>query len=267
MPAESGFDTPPDLPAKRQKLIASLHTAKYRRRHGLALVEGVRSVIAALEAKAALEEIVCTRAGRQALASAHAPPHVPVYVVDDRSMSRLTQVETHQGVVATVRIGDNDLVALPDKVTRAVLLDGVQDPGNVGTVIRSAAWFGVDCVIAGEGTADFYNPKTLRSGMGGHWSVALFRHPDLSQVVDMLKEGGFLVAVARADGSEHVDATRERIALVLGSEAHGVADRIQRRADAAVAIPSPLREGHPGVDSLNVAVAAGILMDRLFGGR
>lgn len=271
MPTRSGPAAAAALPATRKKLIASLHSGKYRRRHGLAILEGTRSILAALEARAPLEEIVCTAHGRTALAEARIPAHLPVYVVDDRTLGRLADVSSHQGVLATVRIESRSFSSVPDGARRIVLLDGIQDPGNVGTVIRSAAWYNVDCVIAGEGTADFFNPKTLRSGMGGHWSVSLFQHEDLGVVVDLLREANFRVAVARADGDSRVGPNRvgensgQRLALVLGSEAHGVTPAVEQRADVALAIISPQRNGHPGVDSLNVAVAAGILMDRLFG--
>ena len=266
MPSESGPAAGPTLTAKRQKLIASLHAGKYRRRHGLAIVEGARSVLAALEANAPLEEIVCTAHGREVLGSATVPGQMPVYLVDDRTLGRLADVESHQGILATVRIESRSFESVPDGTRRILLLDGIQDPGNVGTIIRSAAWYGVDCVIGGDGTADFYSPKIMRSGMGGHWSVSLFQQENLAAVVDLLKNTGFRVAVARADGDDRVGIEGDqRMALVLGSEAHGVAAAVEQRADVALAIASPQREGHAGVDSLNVAVAAGILMDRLFG--
>jgi TrmH family RNA methyltransferase len=152
--------------------------------------------------------------------------------------------------------------------TPALLLDGVQDPGNVGALVRTAAWFGVQTVVGDEGTADFENPKAVRASMGGLWDVALARVPDLGPVLDRLAaEGAALWGADLGGTSVAAWAPGHTAALVMGSEAHGlsadVAERLHRSGGGLVHIPGAA--GARGVESLNVSVAGGVLLARWLG--
>jgi TrmH family RNA methyltransferase len=144
------------------------------------------------------------------------------------------------------------------------VLDAVQDPGNAGTIIRTAAWFGVDALVAGPGTVDFFNPKVVRAAMGGLWDVRLSRTDDLVVLLDRLAAAGFHRYGADLEGMRLRDwSPRVPSVLVLGSEAHGVSPEIAAAVDDRVTITgSPRRHG---AESLNVAVAAGILMQHWLG--
>ena len=139
----------------------------------------------------------------------------------------------------------------------AVALDGVSDPGNVGTVVRTAAWFGVAAVLLGKRCADLLNPKTVRATMGGLFHVPVCRNVDLSDALTRLRKRGFTVTVAAADGSPVwlSWAAGPWSVLVLGNEARGVSGRLRGLADKTVAIA---RTGKG--ESLNVAVTAGIFL-------
>ncbi len=255
------------LTARRSKEIASLAKKKHRERLGRMLVEGVRSVEAALAAGAPLVEILVTEAALakarvQALVEAAG---VPVYALAQREMARLSDVQTSQGVLAvarTTRFPESRLATLD-----AVLaLDGVQDPGNVGAVIRTAAWFGADAVLAGPGTADLFNPKTVRAAMGGLWDVRLARTDDLAAALGGLRRHGFACYGADLDGTAaHAWTPRRPSVLVLGSEAHGLSPPVRALLDERVAIRGAPRRA--GTESLNVAVAAGILVYAWLGGK
>ena len=187
---------------------------------------------------------------------------VPVFETDADTMAHLTDVATPQGLMAVVerRLHDPDTVPerLGDTGT-ALLLDGVQDPGNVGTLLRTAAWFGAQAVVAGPGTAGLYGPKVMRAGAGSHWTLDLARADELGPLLDRLRRHDVSLYGADLQGvqARAWHPTRPS-ALALGSEAHGLSAVVLDRLDATVALRGA--PNRPAAESLNVAVAGGILL-------
>ncbi len=258
---------PARLTAHRRKEIASLTRKTHRDRLGQLMIEGVRAVEAAVAAGAPLVELLVSKAA-QAEARVQtllAEVAVPVYVVPERDLARLSDVKTSQGVLAVARprLFPEAHLAMLDTI---LALDGVQDPGNVGAVIRTAAWFGVDAVLAGPGTADFFQPKVVRATMGGLWDVHLTQTADLPAQLAHLHEHGFACYGADLHGTP-VQAWQPRrpSLLVLGGEAHGLAPGVRALLAERVAIAGATQRA--ATESLNVAVAAGILVYAWMGGR
>ena len=259
--------TPNPVTRQRLKDVASLARRKGRRAHGQFLVEGVRSVEAAVAAGAPLVEVLVSHEaeadGRVAALVARA--EAPVHRLPARDLDRVGDARTSQGVAAVAR----SVVAGALDVGRggAVLaLDGVQDPGNVGALVRTAAWFGVGTVVADEKTADFETPKAVRASMGGLWDVRLVRVPALGPALDALAGAGRALWGADLGGTPLAAwAPGPDAVLVVGSEAHGLsaeaAERV-RTHGGTVYVPGGAGRG---VESLNVAVAAGVLLAALAG--
>ena len=245
--------------------IRDLHRRRARDRRGLALAEGVRLVEEALAARVPIRGAAVapglegTPRG-SALKSALERAGVRVESVSDAVLETLADTEQPQGVVAVIEPREwrlEDIEPAPDRPV--LVLDAVQDPGNVGTILRTALGLGGAGVVALKGTADLHNAKVLRGSMG-----ALFRLPavaaDGADYLAWAKSAGVETWVTAADGeplSKRTGAHRPRapIALVLGNEGAGVGAALSAAAHRRVAIPLG-----PGVESLNVAVAAGILL-------
>ena len=250
----------------RAKIIADLNRGSTRREHGLFRIEGWRALASAVSARVRLEDIVVrndvlTPDRINLLRSANVGV---ISSVGSRGMARLTSVVQDQGVVATASM---HLVSASDVTTgrRVLALDGVQDPGNVGTLIRTAAWFGIDAVVADNTTADFFNPKVVRATAGGIWDVALVKSDDLSSLLSVLKSLGF--ACFGADLGQSVSSkwhTADKSILVLGSEGHGLSDNVRSLIDGFVHVRGSRGESR-GVESLNVATAGSILIARWVG--
>lgn len=255
---------PDSLSNRRRKVMASLTRRKGRRTHEQTLVEGPRAVASALDAGAPLVDAVVAQVALRDSAIQRLVERldVPVYRVDADTMAHLADVETPQGIVAVAerRLAAVDALVdgLGDAGT-ALVLDGVQDPGNVGTILRTAAWFGADALVAGSGTAGLYGPKVMRAGAGGHWDLTLARTDTLGPLLDALRRAGCTLYGADLYGTDARSwAPRRPSALVLGSEAHGLSAAVTDRLDEPVALPgAPHRAG---AESLNVAVAGGILV-------
>lgn len=258
---------------QRLKDLATLSRRKGRDALGQFLVEGVRSVEAAVAAGAPLTEILVDHeaADDPRIAAILERTEAPVHRVARRDLERVGDVRTGQGLVAVARSVVRE--ALPAGLGGPVLaLDGVQDPGNVGALVRTAAWFGVEAVLANGQTADFEGPKAVRAAMGGLWDLALVRVPDLDPALSALESSGYDLWGADLGGVSVSEwAPVRRAALILGSEAHGLSAPVTERLRGAgpdgarfVFIPGADRTGPSGVESLNVAVAAGVLMGRWF---
>lgn len=255
----------PEITRRRLKDLATLHRKKHRDRLGQGLVEGVRSVESAVAAGAPLVELLVTA---EALTDARVVAltqraGVPVYTVAASDLERITDTTTTQGVAAVAQT----MWASLDGVNGAVLaLDGVQDPGNVGAILRSAAWFGADAVLIGPGSADPFGPKAVRAAMGGLWDLRLVASVDLEADLRSLQQRGLPLFGADLDGEAARDWSPPRDAvLVLGSEAHGLSAAVRPLLDGRVRIGAPDTAGPRGVESLNVAVATGVLLHRWLG--
>ena len=245
-------------------MIRDLHRRRGRERRGLALAEGVRLVEEALAAGLPLRGVAISPALEAttrgtALKSALERSGVRLEAVSDGELDELADTEQPQGVVAVVeprRWALADIAAAPG--SPVLILDGVQDPGNVGTMLRSALGLGAAGVVALKGTADLTNPKVVRGSMG-----ALFRLPavatDPAAYLEWAAARGIETWVAAADGDpiEAGEANRlgTTIGLVLGNEGAGVSPALASAATRRVAIRLAR-----GVESLNVAIAAAILL-------
>jgi TrmH family RNA methyltransferase len=238
---------------------------RFRKRYGLAFTEGLRSVRAALEGGASVVEVVIADSAALDVADALPLQGLPAFLVTDNEFARLSDVQTDQGILATFRLETRVFDPRKPGLKRVVVLDGVQDPGNVGTIIRTAAWYGVDAVVGGPGTADFYNPKTVRATMGSLWSTSVYTSEDVSALVTELNEAGFRTFAAAAGVSDPVVRETGSIAVVFGSEAHGISPDVLERTQKVVSVPRGTDTAANIVESLNVSVAAGIVLDRLFG--
>jgi TrmH family RNA methyltransferase len=242
-------------------LIRDLHRRKARERRDLALAEGVRLVEEMVQAGvpckgAAVSPHLATTPRGRALQEALEVAGVPLTQCSESELAELAATEHPQGVVAVYAPRAWTLDDLrPTSGHPLVLLDAVQDPGNVGTIARTAFALGASGLIALPGTADLVNPKVVRGAMG-----ALFRLPHLAAddggIASWVGSSGISLWVTDVNG-ERVGhgGEGETIALVLGNEGAGVREEWVARADRLVSIP--IREE---AESLNVAIAAGIML-------
>ena len=255
---------------KLLSLARDLRRRKARERQQCFVAEGVRSVEALLASPLLVrgllvtEELSAEARGAAVRASAEGKG-IQVREVTPDELESAASTESPQGILAVADIPEVGVEApLPRGAARYLLLDALQDPGNVGTIIRTAAALGVTATIALPGTVDLWNAKVVRSSMG-----ALFVHPAPAATWDavtaFLDEHEIACWAADADGLV-IDSSEElrrellpaRLALVVSNEGAGLSPHVAERASRRVAIGMA-----PGVESLNVAVAAGILLHAL----
>lgn len=197
--------------------------------------------------------------GAALLAALAAREDVERLELSERDFASAAETESPQGVLAIAEVPERsleDFVAV--NPLTLLVLDAVQDPGNVGTIVRTAAALGATATVALPGTVDLWNAKVVRSGMGAHFFHPAF-HATAESLETFLDRTGAELWCADAKGDPVGARPRpSRLALAVGNEGSGLTDAIRQRADALIALPIA-----PNVESLNVAVAAGILLHAL----
>jgi RNA methyltransferase, TrmH family len=255
MPGDGG-----KLGAGRRKALRALASRRGRQKAGRYLLEGVKLTEEALEWEVPLAEAyVVTDADEHVadLARRLREAGVTVIEITDRELKSISDVVTPQGVLAVA------LAEMPPPIPVegvVLLMDAVQDPGNVGTLLRAGDAFGVSAVLAGRGTADVTSPKVLRSAMGSAFHLPVIRTGPAYETTEALATAGFTVLAATLDGEDlaMLEALPDKVLLVLGNEARGIHPRVLKAAHRRVTIPIP-----GPAESLNVAMAGSILLSDL----
>ncbi len=232
------------------KYIQSVTQHKFREEEKVFLAEGAKIAAEWLASKATIRTIAALPEWVSAnirLISAH--PEAELVQIDQVQLEKISTLQTPNQVVLVVEMPED--MPLLWEPGWYLALDGIQDPGNMGTLIRIADWFGIDRIFCGEGCADVYNPKVVQSAMGGHLRVKTSK-VDLSAT---LAASPYPVFAAMLEGTPlyQVQPAKSGI-LVVGNESKGISPAVAALCGQKVTIP-----GRGGAESLNAAVSAGIL--------
>lgn len=179
-----------------------------------------------------------------------------IEIVADNVFDRMSQTQTPQGIMAVVRMKDNSLSDMLSGNPLLILVENLQDPGNLGTIIRMGEGAGVTGVIMSPNTVDIYNPKTIRSTMGSIFRVPFIYVQDFGEAVSECQKSGVKVYAAHLDGKNTYlgEDYSTPTAFLIGNEGNGLTDDITKQADTLIRIPM---EGE--IESLNAAIACTIL--------
>ena len=256
------------LTKARMKALRALAQKKFRDQTGTFLAEGHRLVRDAIASDFEILEGLFTAAfaddagARPVLTRLRAKCR-RVEQVTAREMEQVTETVSPPGVLAVLRQKRENasrLMERRDLATTLVALDGVSDPGNVGSIVRTCDWFGVNGVLLGLESVDLYNPKVVRATMGGIFHLPVVDDVDILSFTTHAKTRGYAVCVTDPAGETHHDRVKfpSRSLIVFGNEARGVSDQVRAMADMRIAI-----RRYGAGESLNVAVACGIVLSRL----
>jgi TrmH family RNA methyltransferase len=266
------------LSKARRSTIADLTTRAGRERHGLYLLEGPRAIEDALARGAKLTWLVADGAGEREverwLAAGLVPEGSALFRAAEGELARLADTTTPQGVLAVGELPAEGLEALPAPGEVVLLVDGVQDPGNLGTLLRTLAAVGGAAAICCKGTVDPFNPKALRGSAGTTLWLAVARGVERRAAADWCAERGMAIVALAAGGVDLFGGRSPAgplpagpLALAVGGEAAGLSPEILAAAAVVAGIPMD-----PGVESLSAAVAGSIALyalahDLVHGGR
>lgn len=254
---------------RQQTLLRKLNQKKYRYKEHLFVVEGARAVRQVIENKTILIRALFFDENRQywnreewknyatSCDAAMLPREVFMEVSD---------TDTPQGVLALCEMPDEiQIEELVNKQGLIVALDGLQDPGNLGTIIRTAGWFNVAGIVSGKGTVDLFHPKVVRGTVGATGTVP-FLNGELSEVFSALAQQNWRIFLldAGADAQPlNAISSLKKAVITVGNEGHGINNKLMAEGRRKLKIPAPA--DHKNVESLNAAIAASIALYDLSG--
>ena len=243
------------------KRLKSLKDRKARLEYDELLIEGEKLIAEALDLGYAVHDVlVCDSMTDKfsGLLNRLAQTKAGLYAVPQRVLEAVCDTKTPQGICAAFRLPVSmEKEKLPD---RLVVLDGVQDPGNVGTIWRTADAAGIQAVVMTDKCADPFSPKVQRSAMGSGLRLGVHITDALPRLLTELREKGYTVIASSLHGEPFYEAEldREKFALIIGNEARGVSEECMNAANLRLKLPM-----RGGAESLNASVAAGIMMYEL----
>ncbi|MFN0292145.1 TrmH family RNA methyltransferase [Pedobacter helvus] len=229
--------------------IKSLHQKKYRKENGIFIIEGIKSIVEFLKSDYQLHSIYYTPKISATLPKVST--NINLFEVTETELQKISTLQMPQGILALVHIpSKKDININLLKNQFSLVLDDVQDPGNLGTIIRTADWFGIKNVICSENTVEAYNPKTVQSTMGSLCRVNV----QYTSLNSFLAQAKLPIYGALLNGANIYQTQWEKEGLILlGNEGHGIGTALIEKINFPVTIP---RFGD--AESLNVAVSAAI---------
>ncbi|AZA85826.1 RNA methyltransferase [Chryseobacterium shandongense] len=241
------------LTAHTIKVLQSLDKKKFRQKYNLFLVEGNKTITELFNSNFKIKEIFST--DPQKLDRAE----VPITHISDNELKKISFLQNPKDSVAVCYLNEEKKM---EDGNLQLVLDGIQDPGNMGTIIRLADWFGLEQIICSKDTVDFYNPKVIMSSMGSFTRVNIV-YTDLAEYLSLTKN---INIGTDMDGENIYSFNRpEKMNLILGNEGNGIRPEIERLLEKSIMIP---RFGQSqSTESLNVSMAAGIILGQLFSER
>ena len=241
------------------KHIRKLKDKKYRDESNEYVVEGVKLVEEAVKENAKIKQIiVCEDTTRTYEIPTHIMLEIAKYEcisVSDKIFNIITQVTNPQGIMAIIEKNAQD-AQIDYSQDIIVVLDDVQDPGNLGTILRTVDSIGLNQIIVSKGTADAFNSKVVRSTMGAIFRIKIIEVENLAQAIKEMRKHHFKLMVTSLQTKNSIyDIDFYKKSIVIGNEANGVSKEIQDMADEKAKIPMLGR-----TESLNASVAAGVVM-------
>jgi len=245
------------------KQLKSLHSKKYRDHLGQYIIEGFKMVEEALEYHKPFYLLLLSEAASKSIEGDTLifkceEANIPIYIGSEKVFTEVSEMETPQGILAVIYKGEQKIEEVIDNEGfNIVILDSVRDPGNVGTIIRTADACGMNAVVLSKGCVDLYNSKTIRSTMGSMFHIPVFTEVDIIQFIEKLK--AINATVLGADPHSSISCIDIEVggctAIVIGNEANGLSDEVKAVTTQNITIPMLGK-----AESLNAGIAAAILM-------
>jgi len=235
------------------KYVQSLHSRKYRQKYNKFIAQGPKIVIEILKTERDIEYLFCTDTFYKQFNELIDRTNTPFIIVNQKELKSISTHKTPKDVLCVCEMDIYDLVKMRNNFW-SIYLDSVQDPGNVGTIIRTADWFGIEQVFLGGDTADLYNPKVIQSSMGGFLRVMTMR----TTWQEFSSANQQIVYASSLEGSQAPDTSLSPGVIVIGNESKGIQNNILDASDIKLKIPSLGQ-----AESLNAAVACGIILSKV----
>ena len=244
------------------KIVESLNKKRARNKHSLFLVEGIRGCEELITSGFKTDHIFYTPSGLSNHRIKNLLNNLDSQVIDIEEispdeMNSIADAATSQNIIAVAQIPSN----LPEidlsKKTRVLCFESISDPGNLGTIIRTASWFGFDAIVLSSGSVDVYNPKVVRSSSGGIFKIPVINDVTLIDFLNEARKAEFEILATLPHGGKSIHDIKfsKKTVLMFGSEADGLSAPLISAADTLLSIPAKR-----DAESLNLAISCGIIL-------
>lgn len=239
------------------KLVKSLDQKKARKENGCFVVEGEKMVRELLQSRFETIEVFAVKDFIDELPT-KLTKKTEISIVSEKDLERLTHMKTANKAIALAKMPEKDDVTGLPQHGISIALENIQDPGNLGTIIRTMAWFGIKDVFCTPDTVDVYNPKVIQSTMGAIFKVNI-HYCDLNKVAEYAKRDGIALYGTRLDGENIYESRLQKDAIiVMGNESKGLSAELSAMMDRNIKIPS-YAPSTDEMESLNVSIATAIV--------
>jgi RNA methyltransferase, TrmH family len=244
----------------KAKLISALRIPKYRKKHGLFIAEGTKLILELLQSTFGIDEIYATSDWIKQYRETFRHVDHLVIRVEQKDIDAVSSLSTAPEVMAIVNMPHREKEPIHFSGIPTIMLDGINDPGNLGSIIRSADWFGIPQIVCSQNTVDAYHPKVVQASMGSIFRLRIYE-ADLIKVLrnkpkNIPVYGAFMEGI-----SIHQSPLNPHGIYIIGSESHGISAEISKHIHQRIAIPSFNFAGKRSeTESLNAAVAAAIIL-------
>ena len=245
--------------------VKRLLQKKYREEAGMFIVEGWKSVEEAMNANANIETLIYNpidKINKKLLAKLQGSIN-EIFEATEKEMQTISDTVTTQGIIAVVKKMDSESAL--DKIRKKseaviVSLETMNDPGNLGTIVRTCDWFGVDALVIGENSVELYNPKVVRATMGSIFHFPIIENVNLEIFLRQSQKDGFTIYSSELKKSDDIREIQwqKKSVILIGSESHGISEKISALADKKIFIPK-----YGKAESLNAAMACGIILSQI----
>ena len=250
---------------KEIKYLASLKQKKFRTLNQELIIEGSKLILDAIKYKQTIKKIIyCSKDDTFSEIREKAKNNnIELVLCSNKDAERISDTKNSQKIFALISLSQPKKIQMNSMITKNnfIILDGISDPGNMGTILRTCSWFGYYNIILTDECVELHNPKTIRSAMGAHFHIETIYKDNIKNIIKFLLQNNFEIIAASLNGEKlsSYKIKKKNWALVLGNESKGVSKEILESANMILTI-----EGNKKMESLNVAEASSIIMYQLF---
>lgn len=246
------------------KHIKKLKEKKFREEYNEFIIEGIKMIEEAIQENAKIKSIIicddCKTAGNIPNELMYEIAKLECIYVAEKIFSSITEVINPQGIMAIIEKPNNNENEIDYKEDNFLILDNIQDPGNIGTILRTADSLDIKQIVVSKGTADIYNPKVVRSTMGAIFRIRVIEVEDLPKEIRKMKKHKINVYATDLKTDKSIyDVDYTKSAIVIGNEANGVSEEVLKEASKRIKIPMLGK-----TESLNAAVATSVILYEVF---
>lgn len=250
------------LSLNQLKYIQSLHQKKYRKQHGVFVAEGDKIVRELLNSSWQIKMLCATEAWLSVNASS-LPHSLAVYRVSPKTLGRISSMKTPNQALAVVSQPEWEWHTEMQTAENCLVLDRIQDPGNLGTIVRTADWFGIRHIFCSPDCADVFSPKVIQSSMGSFMRVRVY-YTDLHQLLSELREQMPVYGASLSGENLYKATLKIPAAVLIGNESGGISENLTNLVSKHLKIPAGGDVPRPyRAESLNAGVATGIMLGRI----